>query len=87
MHRLTILNHTQWTVEVTINNGAPQQLQPGGRLTQVLNGPVQLHARAISGHGANMARPATSADGLVQDRTLVLEVQDPNTAQLGFRVS
>jgi hypothetical protein len=85
MPRLTILNHTQCTVQVNIN-GAPQQLEPGGNIIRQLIGPVQLHARAIAGLVANQIRPGTSADGLVQDRTLVLDV-DPNTAQLRFTVS
>ena len=46
MPRLTILNHWQGPVDISINNGAAVTLPAGGRLERVLNGPVQLHATA-----------------------------------------
>jgi hypothetical protein len=85
MPQLTILNHTQCTVEVTIND-VPVQLEAGGNVIRQMNGPVRLHARAIAGPAANLIRPGTTVDGLVQNRTLVLDAH-PTTAQLRFTVS
>jgi hypothetical protein len=86
MPRLAILNHWREPVDITINNGAAVTLEPGGRLERVLNGPVDLHA-AATGNLRGFIRSATAADGLVQDRVLVVEVPDPNDAQLTFTVS
>ena len=86
MPRLTILNHWQEPIEVTINNGAAVTLPAGGRLERVLNGPVHLHATA-TGRLRGLIRSGHTADGLVQDRVLVVEVPDPNDAQLTFTVS
>jgi hypothetical protein len=86
MPRLTILNHWQGPVDISINNGAAVTLPAGGRLEQVLNGPVQLHA-AATGNDRHFIRSGNTADGLVQDRVLVVEVPDPNAAQLTFTVS
>jgi hypothetical protein len=85
MPQLTILNHTQCEVEISIN-GIINRVNAGAKVIQQLTGPVQLHARAIAGLGAAQIRPGTSADGLVQNRTLILDA-DPNTAQLTFTVS
>ncbi len=85
MPRLTILNHTQCQVDISIN-GVINRVSAGANVIQQLNGPVQLHAKAIAGPGAAQIRPGTSADGLVQNRTLILDA-DPNTAELTFTVS
>jgi hypothetical protein len=84
--RLTILNHWQGDVAITIDDDDPVALAPGERLERTLNGPVQLGASA-TGRFAGLIRPGTVADGLVQDRVLVVEVPDPNRAELTFRVT
>lgn len=86
MPRLTILNHWQGDVAITIDDDDPVTLSPGERLERDLNGPVQLGASA-TGRFARLIRPGTVADGLVQDRVLVVEVPDPNSAELTFRVT
>ena len=86
MPRLTIVNHWQGPVDISINNGAAVRLPAGGRLERVLNGPVQLHA-AATGRDRGFIRSGGTADGLVEDRVLVVAVPDPNTAQLTFTVS
>jgi hypothetical protein len=87
MPQLTILNHTQCTVEVTINDeDPPRRLNPGGNVILQRNGQVRLYAKAIDGPGAKQLRPGNTADGLVQNRTLVLDA-DPNSGQLTFTVS
>jgi hypothetical protein len=85
MPRLTILNHWQGPVDISINNGAPGRLPAGGRLERDMDGPVQLHA-AATGNDRGFIRSGSTADGLVQDRVLVVEV-DANTAELTFTVS
>ena len=86
MPRLTILNHWQGNpVDISINNGAAVTLSAGGRLERVLNGPVRLHA-AATGNDVGFIRDGDTADGLVQDRVLVVTV-DPNSAELTFTVS
>jgi hypothetical protein len=84
--RLTILNHWQGDVAIAIDDDDPVTLAPGERLERTLNGPVQLGASA-TGRFAGLIRPGTVADGLVQDRVLVVEVPDPNRAELTFRVT
>jgi hypothetical protein len=86
MPRLTILNHWREPVDITINNDAAVTLEPGGRLERVRNGPVDLHA-AATGNLRGFIRSGHTADGLVQDRVLVVEVPDPNDAELTFTVS
>ncbi len=86
MPRLTILNHWQGPVDIRINNGAAVTLPAGGRLERDLTGPVQLHA-AAAGNARGFIRGASTADGLVEDRVLVVAVPNPNTAQLTFTVS
>jgi hypothetical protein len=87
MPQLTIVNQTQCTVEVTINDeDPPRRLNPGGNVILQRSGPVRLYAKATEGPGAKLIRPGDTADGLVQNRTLVLDA-DPNTAQLRFTVS
>ena len=49
MPKLTILNHWQGPVDMSINNGAAVTLPTGGRLERVLTGPVQLHTAATGG--------------------------------------
>jgi ATP-dependent exoDNAse (exonuclease V) alpha subunit len=86
MPRLTILNHWQGPVAISVNNGAAVTLPPGGRLERVLDGPVELHA-AATGNERGFIRSGQTADGLVQDRVLVVEVPDADAAQLTFTVS
>jgi hypothetical protein len=86
MPRLTILNHWSNPVEIVILNVVTVTLAPGEKLERDLNGPVQLRARA-TGNDRNFIRDGDSADGLVQNRVLIVEVPDPNAAQFVFRVS
>jgi ATP-dependent exoDNAse (exonuclease V) alpha subunit len=86
MPRLTILNHWQGPVAISVNNGAAVTLPPGGRPERVLDGPVELHA-AATGNERGFIRSGQTADGLVQDRVLVVEVPDADAAQLTFTVS
>jgi hypothetical protein len=86
MPRLTILNHWQEPVAITINNGAAVTLPAGGKLERDLNGPVQLHA-AATGNLRGFIRSGTTADGLVEDRVLVVGVPNADTAELTFTVS
>jgi hypothetical protein len=87
MPKLTILNHWQEDVAITIDDDDdPVSLSPGERLERTLDGPVRLGASA-TGRFAGLIRPGTVADGLVQDRVLVVEVPDPNRAELTFRVT
>jgi hypothetical protein len=85
MPRLTILNHWQRPVGISVNNAAPVTVEAGGKLEEVLNGPVQLRATA-TGNDIGFIRDGNTADGLVQNRVLVVEV-DPNAAQFTFTVS
>jgi hypothetical protein len=68
MPRLTILNHWQEPVDITINNGAAVTLPVWGRLERVLNGPVELHATA-TGSLRGFIRSDHTADGLVQSQS------------------
>jgi hypothetical protein len=86
MPKLTILNHWQGDVDITIDDDDPVTLSAGEKLVRTLDGPVRLGASA-TGRGAGLIRPGTVADGLVQDRVLVVEVPDPNRAELTFRVT
>ena len=86
MPNLTILNHSQEPIDITINNGTAVRLPAGGTLERVLDGPVDLHATA-TGNLRGFIRSGHTADGLVQDRVLVVEVPDPNDAELTFTVS
>jgi hypothetical protein len=86
MPRLTILNHWQEPVAITINNGAAVTLPAGGKLERDLNDPVQLHA-AATGNARGFIRSGTTADGLVEDRVLVVGVPNADTAELTFTVS
>jgi hypothetical protein len=84
MPKLTIVNHWQGPIDITIN-GAAVRLAGGGTLERDMDGPVHLHA-AATGNDRGFIRSGTTADGLVQDRVLVVE-PDPNTAELTFTVS
>ena len=85
MPRLTILNHWQRPVAISINNAAPATVAPGGKLERDMQGPVQLRATA-TGSDIGFIRDGNTADGLVQNRVLVVEV-DPNAAYFTFTVS
>jgi hypothetical protein len=85
MPRLTILNHWRGPVEITINGDDPVRTAPGGKIERDLIGPVQLRATA-TGAERGFIRAGDTADGLVQDRVLVLEVPDADAAELRFRV-
>jgi hypothetical protein len=86
MPKLTILNHWQGEVDITINDDDPVTISAGEKLVRTMDGPVRLGA-AASGAAGGWIRPGAVADGLVQDRVLVLEVPDPNAAALAFRVA
>jgi hypothetical protein len=86
MPKLTILNHWQEPVDITINNGAVVRLEGGGKLERDMDGPVDLHA-AATGNYRGFIRSGTTSDGLVQDRVLVVGVPDATTAELTFTVS
>jgi hypothetical protein len=85
MPKLTILNHCQASVGISINNGQTVTLPLGGKLEREMNGPVDLRATAI-GDNAGLFRDGHTADGLVENRVLVVEV-DPDDAIFTFTVS
>jgi hypothetical protein len=86
MPRLTILNHWQGQIDIAINSAESVTVDPGGKVERELTGAVQLRATATGPHGG-FIRPGDAADGLVQDRVLVVEVPDADAAELKFRVA
>jgi hypothetical protein len=84
MPHLTILNHCQMKVGIRINNADPVTLDPGGKLERDMDGPVNLRA-VPTGANAGLFREGTTADGLVENRVLVVDVE-PDDAYFTFTV-
>jgi hypothetical protein len=87
MPTLTLVSMINEPVDLTIN-GTVTTLEPGGRLVEIMDGPVNLAAR-VSGPRRGFFRPGQASDGLVQDRAFAIEI-DPNdntTARVRFRVT